>query len=187
MAALGRYDDLVDDAVRFQLALRAGKIQPPPGTAGVALQDFGRFFRSQGGRARHYWTQYVRPHWKLWLGSAALSAVLLAPDEYLDEAGDIIEGGIEKIAGLGGELLAGALRGTIRGVGEAAKDSVRDTVATTTDVFFSDVWRGLALAVLLLMAVFAIPFTRRRVMAMLGILRGAANRSPKSEKGRRGG
>ena len=66
MAALGLYDDLVEDAIRFDEALRAGQILPAPGAARSSLEDFGKFFRSSGDRSHRFWTIYVRPHWKLW-------------------------------------------------------------------------------------------------------------------------
>jgi hypothetical protein len=176
LAALGLYDDLVDDAILFDGALRAGRILPAPGGSGLTLENFGRFFRSSADRAHRFWTTCVRPHWKLWLGSSALAAVMLAPDEYLDAAGDLTQQGIEKIGRLGGAVLAGAVRGTIHTAGDAGKGVIRDTVVASWTTFFQDVWGVLTVFVLILAAALLAPPVRRR-------LRSLVSGHPVSQKG----
>ena len=80
ISALGLYDDLVEDAIRFNgaVAVRSCSDRPWNGPQ-VTLENFGRFFHSSGDRGHRFWTVYVRPHWKLWLGGSALAAVMLPP------------------------------------------------------------------------------------------------------------
>lgn len=161
LAALGRFDDLADDAIRFDVALQAGKLPSPAGARALALNDFGTFFHTLGDRGHHFWTSYVRPHWKLWLGSTALAAVILAPDEYLDEIGNLTEKGTEKLGRFGGEVLSKAFEGTIRGVGTATQEVVAATTRSIAHTFFTSA-AGLASAcVLALAALLFISPTRR--------------------------
>jgi hypothetical protein len=148
VAALGLYDDLVDDAIRFDGAVRTGRLLAAPGTSRIALEDFGRFIRTAGDRGHYFWTAHVRPHWKLWMGSGALAAVMLAPDDYLDAAGDFTRTGLEKVGRLGGSLLAGALGGLVAGVGSATKETIRETTAAVWSTFFRDAWGILTISVL---------------------------------------
>ncbi len=149
VAALGRYGDLMPDAVRFDAALRAGRITSPPGYRALGLEDFGHFFRAQGDRAHNFWSTYVRPHWGKWLVGGALAAVLLAPDEYLDQVGDVTKEGARRIINLAGDALGGLLEGTVVGIGETTRDTVRGTTLAAWRTFFSDIWGVLALAVII--------------------------------------
>lgn len=108
LLAVGRYEDLADDAVRFSTAARASKL-PKPSGGNLSLEDFGDFFVKQGDRGKNFWDKYVKRNWKLWLGSAALATVLATPDEYLDQAGNLLEDAAEKLARVGGRLLGIAL------------------------------------------------------------------------------
>lgn len=108
LLTVGRYEDLADDAVRFSTAVRASKL-PKPSGGSLSLEDFGEFFVKQGDRGKNFWDKYVKKNWKLWLGSAALATVLATPDEYLDQAGNLLEHAAEKIARVGGRLLGIAL------------------------------------------------------------------------------
>ncbi len=163
VAALGRHPDLVDDALQFDVALRAGRLPSPAGMRAATLEDFGHFLRAGGDRAHRFWTSSVRPHWKLWLGGSALTAVLLAPDEYLDEIGNITEAGLEKIGNFGGSLLANALKGVIEGVGKGSKQVVQETAGTMARVFFADVWGIVTLILLVLITVW---LTRRTLFGI---------------------
>lgn len=116
LAALGRFEDLADDALKFDVALQAGKLPSPDGARALTLNDFGKFFHTLGERGHRFWTKSVRPNWHLWLGSAALAAVLLAPDEYLDAIGNLTEKGLEKVGHFGGKLLYKALKGAVCGL-----------------------------------------------------------------------
>ncbi len=167
LAALGRFDDLADDAVRFDLALQAGKLPSPPGLRALTLNDFGKFFHNLGDRAQHFWNTYVRPHWKLWLGSAALAAILLAPEEYLDEIGNLTEKGLEKVGHFAGETLSRALRGTIQGLGEGAKEIVTETTRTIFETFFTSLAGVVSASLLALVVLLVIPRTRRWLFGKL--------------------
>jgi len=108
LLTVGRYEDLADDAVRFSTAVRASKL-PKPSGGSLSLEDFGDFFVKQGDRGKNFWDKYVKKNWKVWLGSAALATVLATPDEYLDQAGNLLEGAAQKLARVGGRLLGVAL------------------------------------------------------------------------------
>ncbi|MGQ9505049.1 MAG: hypothetical protein ACUVQR_09060 [Thermogutta sp.] len=167
LASLGRFEDLGEDALKFDVAVNKGILRSPPGMRNLTSEDFGRFFLDQGKRAHHFWTEYVRPHWQLWLAGTALAAVMLAPDEFLDAAGNLTEQGIRKVGKLGGEVLASALAGTIHAAGEGAKQIVRETTQDISRTFFGDVWGILTFALLVVVAVVAVPFPRRYCIGIL--------------------
>jgi hypothetical protein len=164
LSALGRFDHLGDDLVRFDTALRAGKLPSPPGMRPITLNDFGSFFHTQGERAARFWEKYVRPHWKLWVGTAALAAVLLAPEEYIDKVGDLTEEGLKKIGRLGGEILAGALAGAVKGAGEAVKNTVEKTGQAVVETFFTSP-AGIVAAVLIVLGVMLCVPPMRRILS----------------------
>lgn len=164
LCTLGRYDDMLDDAIRFDTAVRAGRITAPTGMQLASLQSFGQFFYEQGNRAHHFWTHYVRPHWKLWLGGAALTAVMLAPDEYLDAAGNLTKAGIKKVTAFGGTLLGRALSGAVEGTGEGIQNAARDTAAAFSKTFLSGGLGIASLLVLILGIILLVPFLRRRLL-----------------------
>lgn len=109
----------------------------------------------------------MRPHWKLWLTGTALAAVMLAPDEYLDAAGNLTRAGIEKVAKLGGAVLAGALAGIAQATGEATRQVVRQTAEQVSKTFFGDAWGIVAFALVLSAVVLAVPLTRRCLVELL--------------------
>lgn len=166
LCTLGRYDDLMDDAIRFDTAVRAGNIKVPPGARSVTLKEFGNFFYEQGDRAHHFWVNYVRPHWKLWLGGSALTAVMLAPDEYLDPVGDLTREGVKKVAQFGGDVLGGALVGIVEGAGEGTTEAARKTSEAFFRTFLTSVWGIVSLVVLATVGVLSVPWTRRRLFGL---------------------
>lgn len=170
LAAIGRFDDLAEDVVRFDTALKAGKLPSPPGARALTVSDFGSFFHKQGDRADHFWRTYVRPHWKLWVGSAALAAVLLTPEEYLDAAGDLTREGLEKLGRVGGKLLgdalAGLAKGAVEGAGGAVKDTVETTLHTVWRTFFTR-YAGILSAALLIVGAMLVVRPIRRGMKWL--------------------
>ncbi len=173
LAALGRFEDLAEDALGFHVALKAGKLPSPPGARSLTLNDFGRFFHTQGDRAHHFWSQYVRPHWKLWLGSAALAAVLLAPEEYLDAMGRLTQQGLEKLGRFAGKRLADVIGGTIAGAGAGTKEVVTGTARSLARTFFTS-GSGLASAsVLALGALLLLRPTRRWIFRTIRRVLGA--------------
>jgi hypothetical protein len=171
LATIGRYDDMADDAFSFRTALKAGNLPSPPGTRNLELQDLGRFFQEHGDRAHTFWSKYVRPHWKLWLGGGALAAVLLTPDEYLDEVGNLTAAGIQKITRFAGNTLGRALSGAVGGAvdagGEAARSVVRAVGESVYRQFLSDPLGIVTAVVLLLGLLLLIPFTRRPLIGLL--------------------
>jgi hypothetical protein len=174
LAAVGRYDDLAEDLVRFDAALRTQRLPSPPGVRALTLADFGSFFHTLGQRGHHFWTKYVRPHWPLWVGGAALAAVLLAPDEFLDGVGNLTAEGLEKVTRFGGELLGktlgGAAAGVVKGVGEGVKTVVEGTAQSAYRTFFTS-WSGLiALAVILLVIVALVPGLRKVLFSFFALL-----------------
>ena len=108
LLVVGRYEDLADDALAFATDARLGKL-PTPSKGNLSLRDFDEFFIKQGDRAKRFWDKSVRPNWKLWLGSTALATVLATPDEYLDQAGELLHGAVSKIARVGGKTLGAAI------------------------------------------------------------------------------
>lgn len=166
LCTIGRHADLMEDAIRFDTALKAGKLPSPPGMKSLALKDFGAFFYEQGDRAHHFWQTYVRPHWKLWLGGSALTAVMLAPDEYLDHTGDLTKGGLKKITTVAGDLLGKALAGTVEGVGEGAKQVARESSEAFFRTFFTSTWGILSLVLISIALLLLVPATRRRVIRL---------------------
>lgn len=166
LCTLGRYDDLMDDAIRFDTAIRAGNIKAPPGARSVTLNEFGRFFHEQGDRAHHFWVNHVRPNWKLWLGGSTLTAVMLAPDEYLDELGNLTREGLKKVAQFGGGLLGDALSGIVEGTGEGTKEAARKTSEAFFRTFLTSVWGIVSLIVLATVGVLLVPRTRRMLFGL---------------------
>lgn len=161
LAALGRFEDLADDALAFDVALKGGKLPSPPGARALTLNDFGTFFHTSGDRAHRFWTQYVRPHWKLWLGSAALAAVLLAPEEYLDEMGRLTQQGLEKLGRFAGKRLGDVLAGLLAGAGAGTQEVLTGTTRTLTRTFFTSVSGVVSACVLAVGALLLLSPTRR--------------------------
>ena len=135
LLTIARYPDLAEDALRFDMAVKNRRLLSPASGRPIETVDFGRFFESTGDRGYHFWNKYVRPHWKLWLGGSALAAVMLAPDEYLDEVGNFTEKGLEKIARFGSKALFDAVSGAARGTIEGTGTGVREVVETTWSSF----------------------------------------------------
>ncbi|WP_347242655.1 hypothetical protein [Thermogutta sp.] len=145
LLTLGRYPDLAEDALRFDLAVKNGRIVPPPGTPAVEMADFGRFFVQTGERGHYFWNKYVRPHWKLWVGGCALAAIMLAPDEYLDEIGNLTKAGFAKLTRFASKSLLqaieGATQGTIQGTGEGLKGVIESAWRSFAGTFLTG-WSG---------------------------------------------
>lgn len=167
LLTVGRYPDLADDVLRFHTALRGGKLPAPPGARALTTADFGKFFETTGQRGYHFWNKYVRPHWKLWLGSSALAAIMLAPDEYLDALGDLTEEGIRRIAAFITETLLAAIRGAARGTVEGSGQGLKKMVESLAQSFYATFltsWAGPVVLVCLLgLLIFTISSTKRLI------------------------
>ncbi len=171
LAAIGKHDDLVDDWLRFSAAIDAKKLPSPPGMRQISAEDFGKFFLSQGDRAKTFWDTYVKPHWQVWLGSAALAAVILAPDDFIDAAGHLTQRGFERIGELGGAALAGAIKGS----GEVAKQAVEEVART----YMTSVAGWVSLAIIVLAMVIVFSPARIALFKFLGRL---ASRKPRGRR-----
>ena len=161
LVTLGRYDDLVEDAIRFDLAAKAGVLKN--GDAAVSPQLFSDFFNRNGDRAYQFWTKSVKPNWKLWTSGTVLLAVMAAPDEYLDAAGDLTEAGFEKLGKAGANILVGAIKGT----GKPIAEGLEKTKEAVVETYFRSVY-GLISLVITLVAIFSIvPMTRKWALRKL--------------------
>lgn len=191
LSAVGRYEDLAEDAIRFDAALRGGRLLSPAGSPPVTLADFGRFFHEHGDRARNFWVKYVRPHWQLWLGGTALTALLLAPDEYIDGLGNLTRAGLEKIGKTGGKALAAVLSGVAQGAVEGTGQALRGTMSSIARTVIANVWNFLATILLGTLMLLAVRPIRKRIFKLWSRLIGrncegksvAVSQSSHKEKG----
>ena len=111
LAMLGRRGDLAGDAVEFRNYLKTGKLPSLPGERPITLNDWARFMDANPSRGDYFWNTYWKGKEKYWLGTAGLAAVLLTPEEYLDEAGKLIKKGIKKLGVIIGEGVTGIVEG----------------------------------------------------------------------------
>lgn len=148
LAAMGRYDDLVDDAVRFDLALQAGKLPSPAGARTLTLSDFGAFFHRNGERAYRFWAKSVSPHWKLWLGGTALAALLLSSDEMIDEAGQLTATAMRRLGDHLGDRLAAILAAGVEGTAALAEPIIAKTSQSLAERLWASSTGRVALALL---------------------------------------
>lgn len=152
VAAIGKHDDLVNDFVRFH---NVGTIATPGGRI-LTVNHLGEFVLVEGNRAQRFWSTYVRPHWKLWATGTALGAIMVAPDEYLDELGNITKLGMEKLI----KFLTAPLIGAIEGIGEGTRDAVQDTVEAISRPFFTSGWGIFTLCLGLVVVFSVVPVLR---------------------------
>lgn len=136
LAALGAHPALVRDALDLDQLIRTGKVVSPKGMRAVTLDDFGNFFHKFGKKGEEIWNTQIRPHWKLWVTGGALAAILLTPEEYLDEAGDWLAEGAAKLAEFGVELVTKPTRAVV--------ETVAETTGEQTQEFFRWCWGFLA-------------------------------------------
>ena len=156
LEALGKGDKLlVKDALNFKNVIDAKALKAPEGMRNLTFDDFGAFFRKTGEGGMNFWTNYVRPHWKLWLTGTALTAIVLAPEEYLDELGNMTENGIKKIIAFGGNELGSVIKGAAKGTAEAAKEIPKNVCEGIAEGFFSDIW-GIITFILILIGTFIV-------------------------------
>jgi hypothetical protein len=106
LAMLGRRGDLAGDAVELRNYLKNGRLPSLPGGRPITLNDWARFMESNPSRGDYFWNTYWKGKEKYWLGTAGLAAVLLTPEEYLDDAGKFLEKGVNKLGGIVGEAIA---------------------------------------------------------------------------------
>jgi hypothetical protein len=140
VAAVGLFgDDAARSALRLDSAIQAGKVISPAGVRRVTLADFGRLLTTGGEGAWKFWNTKVLPHWGKWLAGGALAAFLVAPEQFIDAAGNLTENGFQRIGELLGEVTAAA----IRGVGEGAGGAVKRVQGAIYETYFSG-WKGLA-------------------------------------------
>lgn len=166
LATIGRHSDLMNDALDFQVMVKAGQVTSKTGQK-VTLQTFGEFFQKTGDKGRRFWVKYVRPHPKKWLAGGALAAILLTPDEYLDEAGDLLAAGIEKLPREIGELAGKISSAAVTGAGEGAASFMEKTVVSVLKTWLLSFW-GVVAGVVAVFLVFPKSFhwLRNRVMGL---------------------
>lgn len=153
VAAVGAHgQDAAKAALRFDAALDAGKIIVPAGKHAPTLADFGKAMTRFGSGSWQFWQKNVRPHWKIWLASGALTAYVLDPEGFQNAAGELTEEGIKHLTQLAGTAAAAA----IRGVGEGSGQAMEDIGRAVTDTYFSNSYRiaGAVLVLLLLSLLF---------------------------------
>lgn len=150
LSVLGREPSFMRNAVDIQTLTKSGKMLSPPHVRPATLDDFGNFFKKYGDKGMTFWKTKIQPHWKLWVGGAALTAILVAPEEYLDSACEITKEGMKKIARFGGNMLVSALEG----MAEAPRQIVEKTAKSLWKSFFSDIWGVVTFALLLVIAAY---------------------------------
>ena len=174
LAALGRHEDLADDLLRFDTALKANKLPSLPGQRPLTVGDFGDFFHTLGDRGHHFWKHYVRPHWKLWLGGMALGAVLFAPEEFLDSIGNLTHEGLRKVTAFGGKVLGDALAGVARGLVEGTGGGVRrvldETLEAMRRTFFTSLSGVVSACLIVLAVILVLRPVRRAVVSAVTVL-----------------
>ncbi len=120
VGALGQ--DAAREALRLNEAIRGGSLTVRDADRVVSLADFGRIMSKDGEASWTFWKTYVRPRWKAWLATGALTAYLASPESFQDAAGGLTEAGFQRLTELAGAATAGAIRGVGRGAGRAAED-----------------------------------------------------------------
>ncbi len=152
-------DDAARAAVKLDAGLRGGTVVVPSGVRAVTLEDFGTFLTGGPNRWK-FWDEAVRPHWKQWAAGGAMAALLAAPDEWVDELGNLTEEGARRLIQYVGEPIAGAIRGVAGGtqdvaddITEAVGDAVSEGAAGATAAFGLILAACVGALVLLLVAV----------------------------------
>lgn len=175
LAALGMHgDDVTRSAMRLNAALDAGRVMVPAGRRVPTLTDFGKAMTRFGAGSKKFWDTTIRPHWKIWLASGALTAYILDPEGFQNATGELTEAGFQALTQLAGEAAAGAIRGVGEGSGAAAEaitQSLRETI------FASPYSIAGVVAFLLLMSLF---FKRVRYYALAPFR--WLNRSPREDR-----
>ena len=144
-------------ALRLDTALQAGRVARGSAARAATLADFGVLLSRHGDAGWSFWNRYVVPHWGKWLAGGALTAYLVAPEEFMDVTGTITEGGAKRLTELVGATTAAA----IRGVGGGSGKAMGEIGSALQDTYFSG-WQGLlALGGTIVVLAFALPRSRR--------------------------
>ena len=160
LCALGLHPSLVPDAVNVQNLIRAGKITTPDGMRRLSLDDFGSFFHRYGTAGVRFWEKHIRPNWKIWVGGGALTALLLTPEEYLNDSAEWLADGAAKIAKFGVEVVSGIAAGTLEGTAEGFGETLSRFWNWCASFFLT--WKGVGvLTVLAIVGLFIGRRTRR--------------------------
>ena len=138
LAGVGMYgEDAARAALRLDAALQSGKIASRSGSV-VTVADFGRLLNQHGDAGWSFWTRYVQPHWGKWLTGGAITAYLLAPEEFMDATGELTEQGARKLT----ELVGAASAAVIRGVGAGSGKAASEVGNAVWDTYFGG-WQGI--------------------------------------------
>ena len=131
LAGVGMFgEDAARAALRLDTAIQAGRISSKNAARAVSVADFGRLLSRNGEAGWRFWSTYVTPHWGKWLAGGALTAYLIAPEQFMDGAGKMTKGGVKKLTELVGATAAAAISGVAEGseaaagtIGRAIRDS----------------------------------------------------------------
>ena len=105
--------------------------------------------------------------------------MLLAPDEFINKAGDVIEGAIDKIAKFGGDILATVIKEVSKGIANTTKDALEAAAKGAGNVFFGDIW---GVATLIIVVVFVLLLIRpTRNLLLTGLKRHRPEHTPDSD------
>lgn len=177
LLTLGQYDDLVEDALKFDAVANSGIWKNGPRV--MQVSDFGNFFNKNGERAHHFWSKYIRPNWKAVSASTALAVIMVSPDEYLDAAGDFTKQGLTKLGHASGVFLGGAIAGT----GDGIKVLLNDTATAVYETYLKSFLGVVSLLILFVVTVFTVPYSRRIIVSnVIGRLHNKSE-SPKENQG----
>lgn len=175
VAAIGLHgDDLAHTAMRLDAVLDAGTIIVPAGKRIPTLADLGKAMTRFGHGSKQFWDRFVKPHWKIWLASGALTAYLLNPEDFQNAAGELTAVGFQHLTELAGVAAAGAVRGISNGSGHALESVTR----SVTDNLLSS-WYNIAGFILFIMLI-SLFFRRVRYYAFAPIR--WLMRTPKEDK-----
>lgn len=176
LAGVGMYgEDAARAALRLDAAVQSGRVASRAGKS-VTVADFGRLLNKHGDAGWAFWSRYVRPHWGKWLAGGAVTAYLLAPEEFMDATGELTEQGAKKLT----ELVGAASAAVIRGVGAGSGKAAGEVGRAVWETYFGG-WQGV-LALLGTIVFLAIVLPRPRRFLMSRVYRLAAAKPAKSAK-----
>ena len=92
-------------------------------TARLGDRRFLKVVRRTGEHGVEFFRKWIKPHWKKWAGTAALTAFLAEPDAFIDAAGNLTEHASEQFTRLGIKVASAPFTGVATGIIESFKES----------------------------------------------------------------